>query len=64
MTTTVPKKPPRPGYPDSPCIDICTLDARNVCVGCKRTLQEIIDWSAMSADEQWHVVRQLGERNA
>jgi uncharacterized protein len=32
----------------SPCIDICRLDAKGVCVGCRRTLDEIAEWSRAS----------------
>jgi predicted Fe-S protein YdhL (DUF1289 family) len=28
----------------SPCIGICRLDAQNLCVGCRRTLDEIAEW--------------------
>ncbi|MGH8193015.1 MAG: DUF1289 domain-containing protein [Woeseiaceae bacterium] len=58
----VPPNPPRPGFPASPCINVCTLDGRNVCVGCKRTIQEIIDWSTMTAEQQWKVVNALPDR--
>ena len=57
-----PKNPPRPGFPASPCVDICALDDNNVCVGCKRTIGEIVDWTTMTADEQWKVVNALPER--
>jgi predicted Fe-S protein YdhL (DUF1289 family) len=40
-------------------VDICTLDDDDVCIGCSRTLREIVDWSRMSAAEQWQVVRVL-----
>ncbi|WP_237213705.1 DUF1289 domain-containing protein [Falsiroseomonas oryziterrae] len=33
----------------SPCVKLCVLDARNVCEGCGRTLDEIAAWPA--ADE-------------
>lgn len=58
----MPPTPPRPGYPLSPCIDVCALDDQNVCTGCKRTLQEIIDWSTMTAEEQWDLVKALPKR--
>jgi predicted Fe-S protein YdhL (DUF1289 family) len=35
--------------PASPCIRQCTLDERDLCVGCGRTLGEILDWSAAPA---------------
>ena len=59
---SVPVKPPRPGYPASPCNNICTLNDHNVCVGCKRTLDEIVAWSTMTADEQWALARLLPKR--
>ncbi len=32
----------------SPCIDVCRIDAATgVCVGCRRTLDEIAAWSRM-----------------
>ncbi|HKY92833.1 MAG TPA: DUF1289 domain-containing protein [Nevskiaceae bacterium] len=35
-----------PGDPAaSPCIGICRLDERSVCVGCGRTIDEIAEWS-------------------
>ena len=37
---------------ESPCIKVCVLDADNVCVGCGRLLQEIADWSRMTATER------------
>ncbi|MDO6693492.1 DUF1289 domain-containing protein [Aliiglaciecola sp. 3_MG-2023] len=35
---------------DSPCIRNCCLDQDDVCVGCYRSLQEILDWG--SADDE------------
>lgn len=29
---------------DSPCIRQCCLDKQDICVGCKRSIQEILDW--------------------
>ncbi len=31
-------------------------------MGCLRTVQEIIDWSRMSAAQQWAVINALPER--
>ena len=31
----------------SPCRRQCTLDERDVCLGCGRTLSEIVGWSAL-----------------
>jgi hypothetical protein len=30
--------------PQSPCISICVLDQNDVCEGCFRTGNEIVDW--------------------
>jgi uncharacterized protein len=32
----------------SPCVDICRLDAQGLCIGCRRTLSEIAEWSQAS----------------
>lgn len=48
--------------PPSPCINICTLDDNDHCVGCLRTLDEIAAWAGMSPTEQWQLVVALRER--
>jgi predicted Fe-S protein YdhL (DUF1289 family) len=40
-------------------MNVCVLDAERVCVGCRRTLEEITGWGRMSAAEQWAVVDRL-----
>ena len=45
--------------PSSPCMNVCVLDASRVCVGCRRTLDEIARWGRMSAKEQWAVIARL-----
>ncbi|MDZ7644025.1 MAG: DUF1289 domain-containing protein [Woeseiaceae bacterium] len=52
------------GRPSSPCVRTCTLDDNNVCVGCHRTLNEIIAWGTLSADEQRLVLDRLPARRA
>ncbi|HZX25129.1 MAG TPA: DUF1289 domain-containing protein [Woeseiaceae bacterium] len=63
MDQTVMKKPPL-RRPASPCVNICTLDERDVCTGCLRTLDEIGAWSTLSPEEQWRVVDALAGRAA
>ena len=48
--------------PPSPCVSICTLDDNKVCVGCRRTLDEIRSWMRLSAGEQWRIVEDLRRR--
>ena len=28
----------------SPCIEVCSLNSEDVCIGCYRTANEIIEW--------------------
>jgi len=46
---------PAPPNVASPCIKVCVLDARNVCVGCGRTIDEITQWSRMTEEQQRQV---------
>lgn len=56
------KAAPRPGFPPSPCIDVCALDEQEVCIGCRRTLAEIVAWASMSARQQREVIALLPRR--
>jgi uncharacterized protein len=50
---------------ESPCVNICTLDARSgTCFGCGRTLDEIARWSAMTAAERSRIMAELPARRA
>jgi hypothetical protein len=57
-----PKLAARTERPPSPCINVCALDGRGWCIGCLRTGDEIGRWMAMSADEQWRLLDELGRR--
>ncbi|WP_414717556.1 DUF1289 domain-containing protein [Steroidobacter sp.] len=46
----------------SPCIKVCVLDARNVCVGCGRTIDEITQWSRLTEEQQRLVVDRARQR--
>jgi uncharacterized protein len=43
----------------SPCIDICRLDARGWCIGCRRTIGEISEWPAASEARRREILRAL-----
>ncbi len=48
---------------ESPCVKICTLDARaGLCLGCGRTIGEIAHWSAMTAAERSQIMADLPVR--
>lgn len=40
----------------SPCIGICLLDARGLCLGCHRTGQEIAAWSGLDDAARLHLM--------
>jgi uncharacterized protein len=51
--------------PESPCVDVCTLDAgAGLCTGCGRTLAEIGEWSRATAERQRAILSGLPERLA
>jgi hypothetical protein len=48
--------------PQSPCIQVCVLNASGYCQGCYRTIDEIAGWGRMSAAEQRLVLERLDAR--
>lgn len=49
----------------SPCVKICTLDARTQqCLGCGRGIDEIARWGGMSGTERSRVMAELPGRMA
>lgn len=36
----------------SPCIKVCKLDSSKICIGCKRSQEEIKNWSKMSVRQR------------
>ncbi len=50
---------------ESPCIKVCTLDARSgLCLGCGRTIDEIARWAAMDGAERARIMAELPARRA
>jgi predicted Fe-S protein YdhL (DUF1289 family) len=50
---------------ESPCVNICTLDARSrTCLGCGRSIDEIARWSAMNPAERSRIMAELPARMA
>ncbi|EGU49675.1 hypothetical protein VIOR3934_04784 [Vibrio orientalis CIP 102891 = ATCC 33934] len=52
-----------PIYP-SPCVRNCCLDGNDVCLGCFRTLEEILNWSHSSNVEKQAILAKCKERRA
>ncbi|HXZ45552.1 MAG TPA: DUF1289 domain-containing protein [Pseudolabrys sp.] len=50
---------------ESPCVKVCTLDARNgLCLGCGRTIDEIARWTMMNDFERRQIMDELPGRLA
>jgi hypothetical protein len=47
----------------SPCTQNCCLDESNICLGCGRSLEEIIRWSTAAADEQRQILANCRRRS-
>jgi uncharacterized protein len=46
----------------SPCVDICRLDAQGLCVGCRRTIDEIVEWPRATEARRRAILRALQSR--
>ena len=48
----------------TPCIKVCQMDPRlGLCLGCKRTLDEIARWGGMTDAEQEEILNELKNRS-
>jgi uncharacterized protein len=43
----------------SPCVDICRLDAQQLCIGCRRTIGEIIEWPRASEARRHEILCEI-----
>jgi predicted Fe-S protein YdhL (DUF1289 family) len=48
----------------SPCVDVCRLDARGYCVGCRRTIEEITEWARAGEARRREILRDIARRDA
>ena len=46
----------------SPCISVCLLDEKDVCVGCYRTADEITQWMECDNDTKRMILSRCVER--
>ncbi len=46
----------------SPCTRHCTLNEADVCVGCFRTLNDILNWQASSNEEKINILSSAQQR--
>ena len=48
--------------PASPCVRDCCLDETDVCLGCFRTLAEILAWHTADAEERRRIITRCEQR--
>ena len=48
----------------SPCVSVCKLDERNVCIGCWRSLDEIAAWSRLTEQQKITVLENCARRES
>jgi len=46
----------------SPCIKNCCLDDKDICLGCFRSLDEILQWHQASSSEREVILKQCALR--
>ena len=47
----------------SPCVSVCQMDeASGLCLGCRRTIDEIRDWIILTPEEKRAVLARIEER--
>jgi len=51
-----------PGEVPSPCVDVCRLDAAGLCVGCRRSMEEIAEWPRAGDARRREILRELVRR--
>lgn len=47
---------------ESPCVEMCELDAAHNCRGCERTLSEIAEWGILSLSSRRKILDDLPRR--
>ena len=46
----------------SPCIEVCSLNDQDVCIGCYRTADEIIEWFSANDERKQEILAAVGDR--
>ena len=48
---------------ESPCVNICVMHpSRDICVGCFRTMDEIVAWASLAPDLRRTIMAELPAR--
>lgn len=48
----------------NPCIRHCCLNEQNICLGCYRTLDDILSWHQATDDQKRQMLQQARQRQA
>lgn len=48
--------------PKSPCISYCKTE-NGICIGCHRTIEEIINWRTMTNEEKLAIIKRIEAYN-
>ncbi|RTE64760.1 DUF1289 domain-containing protein [Amphritea opalescens] len=62
MHSSIEHRSPQKAATDSPCQRNCCLNEQDICMGCYRTLQEILDWHGSSTAEKEAILALCQER--
>ena len=46
----------------SPCIEVCSLDREDICIGCYRTANEIIEWFSAPNERKREILAATDQR--
>ena len=46
----------------SPCIEVCSLNDQDVCIGCYRTAKEIIEWFSATDERKQEILAAVDNR--
>lgn len=45
----------------TPCVSVCKIDKETrTCLGCKRTIDEITQWTSYTDNERMEIMKRLG----
>jgi len=47
---------------ESPCVNICELNENDICVGCGRSIDEIINWNQIVQNNNSEKVREKAKK--
>lgn len=62
LPAATPSVPATTAAPASPCVRNCCLDDAQVCLGCGRKLEEILEWHQASATRRGEILVDAAQR--